>query len=221
MAKRRENGEIGIFSLCLPVDISSVTGRCQRCWSHAKANDAKSGQNVHFPSISSCAFAPLREVKSSNRRTLESGQSGMLSDWLPVSLAPFHHPRAKLLLSHIPAANTSAIPAAPQKYRQSLTARTSAWWLGRSLARPSRHPSFHRISENPYRHWVAAQWHTGRQCDSIELDNAPLRCETQPKFSTRPIMPEQWLQGRSMVMAMTMGAVSSGPLTSSRDSMAA
>jgi hypothetical protein len=126
MAKRRENGEIGIFSLCLPVDISSVTGRCQRCWSHAKANDAKSGQNVHFPSISSCAFAPLREVKSSNRRTLESGQSGMLSDWLPVSLAPFHHPRAKLLLSHIPAANTSAIPAAPQKYRQSLTARVPA-----------------------------------------------------------------------------------------------
>ncbi len=41
MAKRRENGEIGIFSLCLPVDISSVTGRCQDCWSHAKAQRRK------------------------------------------------------------------------------------------------------------------------------------------------------------------------------------
>jgi carboxylesterase type B len=41
MVKRRENGEIGIFSLCLPVDIASVTGRCQHCWSHAKAQRRK------------------------------------------------------------------------------------------------------------------------------------------------------------------------------------
>jgi len=41
MVKRCENGEIGIFSLCQPLDISSVTGRCQDCWSHAKAQRRK------------------------------------------------------------------------------------------------------------------------------------------------------------------------------------
>jgi hypothetical protein len=90
MVKRREKGEIGIFSLRLPVDISSVTGRCQGCWSHAKAQRrkvrTKCSLSQHF------ILAPLREVKSWNRKTLESGQSGMLSDWLPVSLTPFRHP---------------------------------------------------------------------------------------------------------------------------------
>jgi len=42
--------------------------------------------------------------------------------------------RAKLLLSRIPAARTAAIPAASQNRWQSLTARTSVRWLGRSLA---------------------------------------------------------------------------------------
>ena len=41
MVKRCENGEIGMFSLCQPLDISSVTGRCQHCWSHAKAQRRK------------------------------------------------------------------------------------------------------------------------------------------------------------------------------------
>ena len=58
MVKRRENGEIGIFSLCLPVDISSVTGRCQGCWSHAKAQRrkvrTKCSLSQHF------ILAPLR-----------------------------------------------------------------------------------------------------------------------------------------------------------------
>ena len=49
--------------------------------------------------------------------------------------------RAKLLLSHIPAARAAPIPAAPRKRWQSLTARTSVRWLGRSLAIPSLHPS--------------------------------------------------------------------------------
>jgi hypothetical protein len=52
--------------------------------------------------------------------------------------------RAKLLLSRMLAASA----AAPQKCWQSLTARTSVRWLGRSLALPSLHPSFHRIPEN-------------------------------------------------------------------------
>jgi hypothetical protein len=58
MVKRRENGEIGIFSFCLPVDISSVTGRCQHCWSHAKAQRrkvrTKCSLSQHF------TLAPLR-----------------------------------------------------------------------------------------------------------------------------------------------------------------
>jgi hypothetical protein len=90
MVKRCENGEIGIFSLCQPLDISSVTGRCQHCWSHAKAQRrkvrTKCSLSQHF------ILAPLREVKSWNRQTLESRQSGMFSSCLPVSLSPFHHP---------------------------------------------------------------------------------------------------------------------------------
>jgi hypothetical protein len=66
-----------------------------------------------FPAFHLGAFAPLREVKSWNRKTLEAGQSGMLSYWLPVSLTPFRHPRAKLLLSRIPAASAASIPASP------------------------------------------------------------------------------------------------------------
>jgi hypothetical protein len=96
MVKRRENGEIGIFSLCLPVDISSVTGRCRRCWSHAKAKTQSQDKMFTFPAFHLAAFAPLREVNSSNRQTLESGQSGMLSDCLPVSLTPFRHPSLAL-----------------------------------------------------------------------------------------------------------------------------
>jgi hypothetical protein len=92
MVKRRENREIGIFSLCLPVDISPVTGRCQQCWSHAKTQRRKVRTKCSLSPHFILRLAPLREVKSSNRRTLESGQSGMLSYWLPVSLTPFHHP---------------------------------------------------------------------------------------------------------------------------------
>jgi hypothetical protein len=55
--------------------------------------------------------------------------------------------RAKLLLSRIPAASVSSIPVAPQKRWQVIIARTSVQRLGRSLARPGLHPSFHRISE--------------------------------------------------------------------------
>ncbi|MFO0063600.1 MAG: hypothetical protein ACK57O_22215, partial [Planctomyces sp.] len=90
MVKRCENGEIGMFSLCQPLDISSVTGRCQHCCSHAKAQRrkvrTKCSLSQHF------ILAPLREVKSWNRQTLESRQSGMFSSSLPVSLSPFHHP---------------------------------------------------------------------------------------------------------------------------------
>jgi hypothetical protein len=54
MVKRRENGEIGIFSLCLPVDIPSVTGRFASTVGLTQGGKhAKSGQNVQFPSISS------------------------------------------------------------------------------------------------------------------------------------------------------------------------
>ena len=53
-----------------------------------------------FPAFHLGAFAPLREVKSWNRKTLESGQSGMLSYWLPVSLTPFHHPSLALPCVH-------------------------------------------------------------------------------------------------------------------------
>jgi hypothetical protein len=42
--------------------------------------------------------------------------------------------RAKFLLSRIPAASVSSIPAAPQKRWQALTTRTSVQRLGRSLA---------------------------------------------------------------------------------------
>ena len=94
MVKRCENGEIGIFSLCQPLDISSVTGRCQHCWSHAKTQSQD--KMFTFPALHPGAFAPLREVKSWNRQTLESRQSGMFSSSLPVSLSPFHHPRARL-----------------------------------------------------------------------------------------------------------------------------
>jgi hypothetical protein len=51
MVKRCENGEIGIFSLCLPVDISSVTGRCQHCWSHAKAKTQSQDKMFSFPAF--------------------------------------------------------------------------------------------------------------------------------------------------------------------------
>jgi hypothetical protein len=51
MVKRRENGEIVIFSLCLPVDISSVTGRCQRCWSHAKRKGESEDKMFSFPAF--------------------------------------------------------------------------------------------------------------------------------------------------------------------------
>jgi hypothetical protein len=87
-------GKLGMFSFCLPVDISSVTGRCQHCWSHAKAQRRK--VRTEGSLFQRFTLAPLREVKSWNRKTLESGQSGMLSYWLPVSLTRFHHPRAKL-----------------------------------------------------------------------------------------------------------------------------
>jgi hypothetical protein len=72
-----------------------VTGRCRRCWSHAKAKTQSQDKMFTFPAFHLGALA-LREVNSSNRQTLESGQSGMLSDCLPVSLTPFRHPRAKL-----------------------------------------------------------------------------------------------------------------------------
>jgi hypothetical protein len=62
--------------------------------SNTQRNEQKPLNEVHPQKLSQhFILAPLREVKSSNRRTLESGQSGMLSDWLPVSLTPFHHPR--------------------------------------------------------------------------------------------------------------------------------
>jgi hypothetical protein len=56
--------------------------------------------------------------------------------------------RAKLLLSRIPAASVSSIPAASQKLWQALTTRTSIRRLGRSLALPSLCPSVDRIPEN-------------------------------------------------------------------------
>ena len=62
MAKRREDGQIRIFPLCLPVDISSATGCCQNCWYHAKTQSQDS--RLAFPAIQLCASAPLREAKA-------------------------------------------------------------------------------------------------------------------------------------------------------------
>ena len=70
MVKQCENGEIGMFSLCQPLDISSVTGCCQHCWSHAKTQSQD--KMFTFPALHLGAFAPLREVKSWNRQTLAS-----------------------------------------------------------------------------------------------------------------------------------------------------
>ena len=41
MVKRHEQGQIGTFSFCLPVGISSAAGCCQSCWSRAKAQRRK------------------------------------------------------------------------------------------------------------------------------------------------------------------------------------
>ena len=123
MVKRREDGQIGIFSFCLPVDIFSATGCCQNCWSHAKTQ--RQDRRSTFPAIQLGAFAPLREVKTGIDEPVQNGLIGIISFCLPVSLTPFHHPRAKLLLSLIPATTAKPIPAAPSKRLQSLTARSS------------------------------------------------------------------------------------------------
>jgi hypothetical protein len=96
MVKRCENGEIGMFSLCQPLDISSVTGSLPALLVSRKGAKTQSQDKMFtFPALHLGALAPLREVKSWNRQTLESRQSGMFSSCLPVSLSPFHHPRAR------------------------------------------------------------------------------------------------------------------------------
>jgi hypothetical protein len=90
MVNRREDGQIGIFSFCLPVDISSATGCCQNSWSHAKAQRRKvRTEGSHFQQFS---LAPLREVKAGIDESFEHGLIGIISFCLPVSLTPFHHP---------------------------------------------------------------------------------------------------------------------------------
>jgi hypothetical protein len=106
MVTRREDGQLGMFSFCLPVDISSDTGCCQNCWSHAKAQSQD--RSFNFPAIHLSAFAPLREEKAGIDNPFENGLIGIISSCLPVSSTPFHHPRAKLPLSCIPAANTAS-----------------------------------------------------------------------------------------------------------------
>jgi hypothetical protein len=90
MAKPRENGEIGIFSLCLPVDMSYAAGCCQNSWSHAKAQRRKVRTEISL--FQQFSFAPLREVKAGIDEPFENGLIGIISFCLPVSLTPFHHP---------------------------------------------------------------------------------------------------------------------------------
>ena len=90
MAKRREDGQTGIFPLYPPVDISSAAGCCQNCWSHAKAQRRKvSTEGSIFQQFS---LAPLREVKAGIDEPFQNGLIGIISFCLPVSLTPFHHP---------------------------------------------------------------------------------------------------------------------------------
>jgi hypothetical protein len=96
MVKRREDGQIGIFSLCLPVDVSSVAGRCQHCWSHAKAQRRKVRTEASL--FQQFSFAPLREVKAGIDEPFENGLIGIISFCLPLSLTPFHHPRVEFCL---------------------------------------------------------------------------------------------------------------------------
>ena len=70
MVKRRKDGQIGIFSFCLPVDISSATGCCQNCWSHAKAQRRK--VRTEGSIFQQFILAPLRlcvrkKLESTNR----------------------------------------------------------------------------------------------------------------------------------------------------------
>ncbi|MFM8476244.1 MAG: hypothetical protein ACKOEO_10665, partial [Planctomycetaceae bacterium] len=53
-------------------------------------------RRFNFPAIQLCAFAPLREVKAGIDEPFQNGLIGISSFCLPVSLTPFHHPRAKL-----------------------------------------------------------------------------------------------------------------------------
>jgi hypothetical protein len=96
-------GDLGYFqsacqltSVPLPV-VARAVGLTQR------RKDAKSGQKVQFSSNSSlrlCAFAPLREVKAGIDEPFQNGLPWIISFCLPVSLTPFHHPRARLQPSH-------------------------------------------------------------------------------------------------------------------------
>ncbi len=52
MTKRREDGQIGIFSFCLPVDISLLPVVARTVGLTQRRKDAKSGQEVHFSSNS-------------------------------------------------------------------------------------------------------------------------------------------------------------------------
>jgi hypothetical protein len=83
VVKRREDGQIGIFSFCLPVDISSATGCCQNCWSDAKAQSHD--RRSTFPAIHLGAFAPLREVKTGIDEPVRNGLIGIIF-FLPASV---------------------------------------------------------------------------------------------------------------------------------------
>jgi hypothetical protein len=66
-------------------------------------------RRFNFPAIHLGAFAPLREEKAGIDKPFEYGLIWIISSCLPVSLTPFHHPRAKLLLSRIPAARAAPV----------------------------------------------------------------------------------------------------------------
>ena len=90
------NWDISFF---LPVDISSAAGCCQNSGSHAKAQRRK--VRTEGSLFQQFSFAPLREVKAGIDEPFENGLIGIISFCLPVSLTPFHHPRAKLLLLRV------------------------------------------------------------------------------------------------------------------------
>ena len=90
MVKRREDGKIGVFLFCLPVDISSSDGCCQSCWSHAKAQRRK--VRTEGSIFQQFSLAPLREVKAGIDEPFENGLIGIISFCLPGSLTPFQHP---------------------------------------------------------------------------------------------------------------------------------
>jgi hypothetical protein len=90
MVKRRKDGQFGLFSICLPVDISSAAGCCQNFWSHAKAQRRK--VRTEGSIFQQFIFAPLREVKAGIDEPFQNGLPGIISFCLPVSLTPFHHP---------------------------------------------------------------------------------------------------------------------------------